>query len=106
MSEPRTPWDDVQDLMASIGHEARFEHVLQPRPPLVCEPIEVDWDSPPAQRMPDEVFDQDELRQCRVHHDEWWPCETFRERGGVDGSQPFALGARYSLPVPDSRSSC
>lgn len=35
MPEPRNAWDDVRDLMARCGHEARFE------------PAPVKWDRPP-----------------------------------------------------------
>src|SRR4051812_6788738 len=99
MSEPRTPWDDIQDLMASIGHEAHFEPALVPRPPLVCEPVEVDWEWPPAQRMPDSVWEQDEIQACRVHRDEYWPCETFRERGGVTPQEPHWVNQLVTRPV-------
>ncbi len=95
--EPRSAWDDVQDLAASIGHEAFLEAVMRDRPPLVCrpEPVDFDW-SPPHGWMPDEL---DEPLCCAVHPTEWWPCEAFTAGRGVTPQDPEMVQQLVIRPV-------
>lgn len=82
----RTPWDDIQQLAESVGYIAGFELQRVEHPDLVCEPERLyldDYEYPSevvGTPMPD---DMDEPTVCAVHTGEWWPCETFRERGGI-----------------------
>lgn len=90
----RTPWDDVQDLMASIGHEVRFEPTLVPRPPLVCEPMtEYAWDD-----------EGTAWTYCRVHLDESWPCTAFREGRGVTPQDPHWVNQLVTRPIVGGQS--
>lgn len=77
MPEPRSVWDDLRGLANSIDHVISFEHEVRPRPPLVCEPM-MEYD-----RNEDEIG-----RVCRIHQEQWWPCQAFREGRGVQKLGP------------------
>lgn len=80
-TEPRTPWQDLQDIAESIGYECRFELGEVQHPPKICAPTPHDWDWPMTTTpMPE---DMDEALVCRVHPEQWWPCTTFRDHGGI-----------------------
>lgn len=88
MTTERTPWDDVQELAATIGHEAFFDLREVEHKPLVCEPWPHDdpeWPTADYRYMPD---DMDEPTVCRVHDTEWWPCDTFTNHGGITHRPP------------------
>jgi hypothetical protein len=81
VTEQRTPWDDVQDIATSIGHEAFFEPRVITPPPVFCEPqtpnhvVDPDFGWPYPKGIEPDV---DDPEVCRVHDDEWWPCAAVR----------------------------